>query len=81
MEKMNKDEWRIILTSESEYEKLAADIMIGNKLICTVNQDQSLDDPLLEFYPKAMKSEMLSVPLSTLLEAIEAAKAYLAEKQ
>ncbi|MEP3278574.1 MAG: hypothetical protein ABJN26_25315 [Stappiaceae bacterium] len=46
---MADNDLRIILTSESEYEKLAADIMIGKKLICTVNQDQSLDDLLLKY--------------------------------
>lgn len=55
--------------------------MMGNDLVCLVNQDKGLADPILEIHPIAIKAEKLSFPPSKLIEAIEDAKGYLAEKQ
>ena len=61
---MDDAKFEIVLSSDCEYEQLAAEIYFDGNLICILNQDKGIEDIELEMFPRSMKAQKVSFPLS-----------------
>ncbi|MFI3156661.1 MAG: hypothetical protein QX199_10940 [Methylococcaceae bacterium] len=67
---------KIILSSDSDYEKLTAEIFCGEKFIALLNQDEGLDNLKIEFPgPDVQEDAILrKIDLATFEKALAEAK-------
>lgn len=73
---MNDSKIRILLSSDSDYEKLIAEIYYEDKFIALLNQDEGLDSMKIEFPDLNVKENLVlrKVDLEIFEEALKEAK-------
>lgn len=65
------------LASDSDYDKLVAEINFGDQFVCLLSQDEGLDRLTIDFpkaWPAAGKAAMHRLPLGEFLAAVEKAR-------
>jgi hypothetical protein len=69
-----KNEFKIRICSDLDYEEMVADVCFEDKTIATVTQESGIDNMKIEFFGTTDIPICLKLPLDHLIEALQLAK-------